>query len=331
MLGFGLLPTIVRASVFTFISELLKPSKLVHEIRAENNEILNSQNMPLLQAALNHDPNPSKGGGDITIVGGTALLSETGPSGSLADIEEHPASDQISIYVVREGDSLSQIAKMFGVSVNTIVWANDIKRSSLIRAGQTLVILPISGIRYTIRKGDTLQSIAKKYKGNVEEIIKYNDLASDSVLAVGDTIIIPDGEISSPGVSPAGSKRIVRGTNGPSYDGYYLRPVNGGRRTQGLHGYNAVDIGVSYGTPIFAAAAGKVIISKDYGWNGGYGKYVVIKHDNGTQTLYAHNSRNIVYAGQTVVKGQVIGYVGTTGKSTGPHVHFEIRGAKNPF
>ncbi|PIQ67135.1 MAG: hypothetical protein COV95_00370, partial [Candidatus Zambryskibacteria bacterium CG11_big_fil_rev_8_21_14_0_20_40_24] len=115
-----------------------------------------------------------------------------------------------------------------------------------------------------------------------------------------------------------------------SYDGYYIKPVNG-RRTQGIHGYNAVDLGAPAGSPIFAAAPGVVIISRNSGWNGGYGRYIVIRHDNGTQTLYAHNSENIVYEGTSVVQGQVVGYVGSSGKSTGPHVHFEIRGAKNPF
>ena len=110
-----------------------------------------------------------------------------------------------------------------------------------------------------------------------------------------------------------------------------MRPIIGGRRTQGLHGYNGVDLGVSYGSPIYAAAPGTVIISRNGGWNGGYGKYIVVSHPNGTQTLYAHNSDNVVFAGANVIRGQVIGFVGSTGKSTGPHLHFEVRGARNPF
>ncbi len=87
----------------------------------------------------------------------------------------------------------------------------------------------------------------------------------------------------------------------------------------------------SAGAPIRAAAAGEVIVSKTGGWNGGYGNYIVIKHANGTQTLYAHNSSNAVSAGASVAQGEVIGYVGNTGRSTGSHLHFEVRGAKNPF
>ena len=290
----------------------------------------NSQNVPLLRAAINIDPNPAKGGGDIAIVGGVALLSEEGPSGTMADIES-AQSGQISIYVVHEGDSLAGIAKMFGVSVNTIVWANDLKRGTTITPGQTLVILPISGVKHTVAKGDTLKSIAKKYQADSEEIIQYNGLSSDATLAIGDEIIVPDGEILSPIYSASGATAKVRGASGPEYLGYYGRPLVGGRKSQGLHGYNGVDLAAPAGTPILAAAAGQVIVSRDYGWNGGYGNYVVIQHDNGTQTLYAHNSSNIVFVGQRVFQGQVVGYVGSTGKSTGAHLHFEVRGAKNPF
>ncbi|MEX0917380.1 MAG: LysM domain-containing protein, partial [Candidatus Paceibacterota bacterium] len=116
--------------------------------------LYNIQNVPILRPALNVDPNPSKGGGDITVVDNSALLAVVGPSGTLADIENRPPqSDQISIYVVREGDSISQIADMFGVSVNTIVWANDLKRGTLITPGQTLVILPITGVQHSVKSG----------------------------------------------------------------------------------------------------------------------------------------------------------------------------------
>ena len=119
--------------------------------------------MPLLKAALNLDPNPAKGGGDITVVGGVALLPDTGPSGTIADIEDEPlSSDNISLYVVRAGDSLSGIAKLFGVSANTILWANDIKKGQAIQPGQTLVILPVSGVQHTVVAGETVRSIAKK-------------------------------------------------------------------------------------------------------------------------------------------------------------------------
>lgn len=112
--------------------------------------------------------------------------------------------------------------------------------------------------------------------------------------------------------------------------GYYIRPLPAGvgRKSQGRHGRNAVDFAAPKGTPIMAAAAGVVLYS---GWGDGYGRYILIGHDNGTKTLYAHNSKNIVRKGDNVEQGEVIGHVGSTGDSTGPHVHFEIHGAKNPF
>jgi len=299
----------------------------------------NSQNMALLKAVVSFNPNPSVGGGGTTI-DGSALVSESGPTGTMANIGDRPNSDRIATYIVREGDTLGQIADMFGVTVGTIFWSNDIKQGDLIKEGQVLSILPISGIKYIIKKGDTLARVVKKYQGDLKETQQYNALSDDYVLSVGDEIVIPGGEAPLPKVTKAltmqelilRNQANVRGTGGPDYTGYYIRPISGGMISQGLHGYNAVDFADSLGTPILAAASGKVIISRNNGyWNGGYGNYIVIEHSNGTQTLYSHNSRNIVWAGYNVVQGQVIGYIGSTGRSTGPHVHFEVRGAKNPF
>lgn len=290
---------------------------------------INSQNMALLQPAINLDPNPAKGGGD-TIIVGSALMADAGPLGTMVDIDDTPATDQISLYVVREGDNLSTIAKMFGVSVNTIVWANDLGRGAKIREGQTLVILPVSGVRHIVVKGETIRSIAKKYGADADEIEQFNDADKDHSLIAGRVIIVPDGEISSPVTRTlAGGGSAVSG--GRSVDGYFISPLSRYIKTQGLHGYNGVDLAAPAGTPILAAASGQVIVSKTGGWNGGYGNYIVIKHNNGTQTLYSHNQSNIVAQGQNVAQGQIIGYVGNSGRSTGFHLHFEVRGARNPF
>lgn len=270
------------------------------------------------------------GGGDVTIVGQSALLAETGPLGTIADIGDKNQQGQISIYVVREGDNLSKIAKMFNVSVNTILWVNNIGRDDPLKVGQTLIILPVSGIRYEVKEGDTIESIAKKWKGDVSEIINFNNLSPNQSLTVGMTIIIPDGEAPLPASSYTPSQTPYRGGSGPNYAGYYIRPVSG-RKTQGLHGYNGVDLAASCGTPIVAAATGDVIMARSGGWNGGYGNFIIIDHSNATQTLYAHMGSNIVGVGWHVVQGQVIGYAGDTGRTTGCHLHFEVRGAQNPF
>lgn len=288
----------------------------------------NSQTLPLLSAPLASNLLAAVGGGEITVVQNSALLPVTGPLGSLADVVEIK-SDAISIYVVREGDTISEIADIFDVSVNTIRWANNLRSGSLITPGQVLVILPVSGVQYTVKKGDTIQSIAKKFGGEISEIISFNDLNPNSPLETGLSLIIPNGEAEPIG-EPTSVRRLVR-SQGPDYQGYYIRPVNPARRSQGIHGYNGIDLAAPCGTPTMASASGSVLISRPAGWNGGYGQYIVLLHPNGTQTLYAHLSGIIAAPGWNVVQGQVIGYVGRTGQSTGCHLHFEIRGAKNPF
>lgn len=312
-------PVLAHAGLFSFVNELISGKTDVYE-RSHS-----AQNMALLSAALT--PEKEVGGGDITIIDGSSLLPEAGV-GLSGDEKIINSNGQISTYVVRPGDNLSQIAKMFGVSVNTIVWGNDLSGTT-IKEGQLLVILPISGIKYTVKKGDTLASIAKDHKGDLQEILDYNDLVSSSKIALGDVIIIPDGEVthtvhSAPTPSSSSAKTV-------NSSGYFIKPIAKYTRTQGIHGYNGVDLAAPAGTPIVASANGSVVIARGSGWNGGYGQYVVIRHPNGVQTLYSHMSEVIVSSGSNVLQGQVIGYVGSTGKSTGNHLHFEVRGAKNPF
>ncbi len=295
---------------------------------------------PVLQASNNIDPNPNKGLGDsIQISGGKALLAYAGPSGTIADVASSTPSDRISIYVVRTGDTIGEIATMFGVTKNTIVWANNLKGVSDVHPGDTLIILPVSGVEHTVVKGDTLKSLAKKYGADADEIAQYNGLDSANSLAVGSKVIIPGGELggttpttATPRKTTGSNKDPYRGGGGTLIAGYFSNPLPGGVITQGVHGWNAVDIGAALGTPIHAAADGTVIIVKSGGaWNGGYGNYIVITHNNGTQTLYSHLKSSIVTSGQQVSGDQIIGYVGMTGHTTGPHVHFEVRGAANPF
>jgi LysM repeat protein len=325
MCAFLVLPgAIAYAGFFSFFSDIFT------KVNTEEKPI-NSQNIALL-ASVGADFGTNIGE-DVNTVGESALLADAGPEGGLADVSGNDFEHgQISIYVVHDGDSFTSIAKMFDVSVNTILWANNMPRGAKLTVGQTLIILPVSGVQYVVKKGDTIESIAKKYKGDPDEIRAYNALALADVLDVGAELIIPDGEMPTAApktVRPASSK--VRNVGGPNYSGYYAAPLANYRRTQGLHGYNGIDLGSYIGAPITAAAAGDVIIARQGGYNGGYGNYVVVKHGNGTQTLYAHMLSTAVSAGQHVVQGQVVGALGNTGRSTGPHLHFEVRGARNPF
>lgn len=316
---------VAQAGLLSFISNIFAGEE-------SNAAIYNSQNVPILQAPTAQDPKSAAvGGAVINIVENSSLLPVVGPLGSIADAETYK-QDQISTYVVRDGDTLSKIAKMFGVSISTIYWANNLKSGGLVKPGDLLVILPISGLQHTVKKGDTIKSVAQKYKSDENEIIVFNNLPADGALEVGAIILIPDAEANIPSSSSSSGKTSVfRGGSGPAIDGYYARPIYGGRKTQGIHGYNGVDLADSCGTPVFASAGGTVIVARTQGWNGGYGKYVVIAHSNGTQTVYAHLSMVNVGIGQAVAQSYQVGSIGTTGNSTGCHLHFEVRGAKNPF
>jgi len=300
--------------------------------------IKNSQNMDLLQAdvsfvlALRNDGNSEEA--EIVysnIVSENALIPDTNPMGIGGEVEIGDSySDQISVYVVRPGDSISQIAEMYDVSVNTILWANDMKRTDTIKEGDILLILPVSGVEHTVIKGQTLDSIAKLYKVEISDIQELNGMREGDKLAVGDEIIIPGGEeggsssVSSPKINSSSTITI----NVPNPSGYFIHPVPASRRSRGItSSHRGVDFAAPTGTPIRASASGTVMLARG-GYNGGYGNTVLILHPNGFQTLYAHMSRVVTHAGAQVSQGETIGYVGSTGRSTGPHLHFEVKGKK---
>ena len=254
-----------------------------------------------------------------------ALVSTRNPLGTIP----RASPDQITVYRVEPGDTPGGIAERFGISLSTLLWANNLRNANVIKIGDDLIILPVTGVQYEVKRGDTLESIAKKFKGDAGEISSFNGLAIGESLAAGQVVIIPDGELA-PASSPA-TKTPSRITTLPEYKGFYLRPIIGGRRSRGVHGYNGVDLANPCGTVVMTSAPGTVIITRASGWNGGYGLYAVVTHANNTQTLYAHLSSLAVSAGDLVNQGTTIGTLGSTGNSTGCHVHFEIRGAKNPF
>jgi len=310
----------------------------------------NLQNITLLQANVSSAliledkdiKNSKKEGADksidtnlnINIVSDTSLQPATGPMG-VFDGKGTPdfTVEDMSVYVVRKGDSVSQIADMFGVSTNTILWANDMKKSDKLAEGDTLLILPISGIQHTVVKGETLANIAKRYKVDTLTITSFNGIDADAKLAIGDELIIPDAEMPTddiPSSTPKKSNTIQSTLK--NIAGYFINPVpEFKRKSQGLHGpgMRGIDLAAPTGTRILASAPGTVIFAR-LGYNGGYGNMVTIQHPNGTKTLYAHMSRIATKVGARVERGELIGYVGSTGRSTGPHLHFEVFGARNP-
>lgn len=237
---------------------------------------------------------------------------------------------QVTEYTVQEGDLLSFIASDYGVSVSSIIWANQLRDADSIQPGQVLKIPPVSGVIHQVRKGDTIASIAKKYGADEAKIIEFNTLPKSGDIKEGDDLIIPDGQIKSTYVATSGSSTTARFSYLPNLGDYFMQPTTG-YNWGTIHGRNGVDMANSCGTPIYAAADGNVVISDGVGYNGGFGKYVKLSHDNGTETLYAHATKLLVGAGETVQRGQMIALMGSTGRSTGCHLHFEVHGAKNPL
>jgi murein DD-endopeptidase MepM/ murein hydrolase activator NlpD len=238
-------------------------------------------------------------------------------------------------YTVQSGDNVSTIADQFGVSVETVLWNNGNLEDNpdYLDLGDVLTILPVSGVYHTVVKGDTLDSIAKKYKVRVEDITAYegNYMQEPYTLTVGQKLIAPGGQ------KPYQVRHVVAWSGAVPKDakrgsGSFGWPVSGYITQRYSEVHPAVDIGVVIGSPVKAADSGYVaVVGRS---DTGYGRYVLIDHGNGFQTVYAHLSVIYVEVGQSVGKGQTIALSGNTGKSTGPHLHFEIKlngVRRNPF
>jgi LysM repeat protein len=229
----------------------------------------------------------------------------------------------VTNYVVQPGDSIQSIADSYKISVNTLLWANDLTSSSKIKVGQSLTILPVDGVLHVVKSGDTVSGIAQAYKVQPEDIISYNDLANQDDIYIGDILIVPGG------VMPKKSSPINNNQN--SWADSFIFPAQG-LITQGLHYYNAIDLANSCGTPVYASASGVVERAVyNNAWNMGMGNYVTIKHAHDIVTYYGHFEYVFVKPGQSVTVGDKIGLMGRTGNATGCHVHFQVIGAKNPL
>ncbi len=336
-LGLLSLPASAHAGFFSSLLKFISRSTPVVE-EAANFLINPSQaaeaELPALQAnSAAGEPgpaSPSPAEVGLPMVRDSALLAPLNPLGTRPAVGGPPGG-QIFIYTVRPGDTLSSIADAFDVTQNTILWANGITNARLLKVGDQILILPVSGVRHEVKSGDTVSAIAKRYRASQDDITRFNGLDPDEPLAVGSVVIVPDGEL--PFSAPlSGTRSLAQNfSNLPSFAGYYLRPILGGRRSRGLHGFNGVDLASSCGLPVLASAEGTVLVARASGWNGGYGRYLVISHPNGTQTLYAHLQEILAGLGQAVSQGAPIASIGSSGNSTGCHVHFEVRGAKTPF
>lgn len=233
--------------------------------------------------------------------------------------------DSIIDYKVQDGDTVASIADKFGVSQDTIRWENNFSRDR-IKVGQILKILPVTGVAHTVSKGDTVYSIAKKYDADSQAIVDFpfNTFTNDETfeLAIGQTVIVPDGVMPTGVAATPRARQMTPDAGTVTASGQFVWPTQG-VITQRFSWYHpGVDI-ANPGEPMDVAAdSGRVIYA---GWDTtGYGNMVLIDHGNGFKTRYAHLLQFSVISGQTVQRGQVIGRMGSTGHSTGPHTHFEV-------
>ena len=275
------------------------------------------------------------------LVGGGALTAPTISDGAASTAPR----TEIETYVAVSGDTFSTIAEQFGISLNTLLWSNNLSVRSVLKPGAELSILPTSGVAHKVSSGDTLNSIANKYDAEPEDILNFNRLASADDLVAGEQLIVPGGEVqySAPSrssaitsviTSPTTSTPTTTSTIAPSTSGsgrmlwptdlYVITQYYGWRHT-------GIDIDCHYTNDNYAADYGVVQYS---GWKSGYGYTVEINHGNGIVTRYGHHASLYVSAGQQVTPGQPLGRCGTTGRSTGTHLHFEVivnGGFRNPL
>lgn len=236
-----------------------------------------------------------------------------------------PRSNVID-YKVKGGDTLASIAKEFDISVDTIKWANSLKNDT-INPGQALKIPPVTGVVHKVNSGDSIYTIAKKYKTDPQAIVNFpfNDFADLDTFALnaGQVLYVPNGVIVEEGIDQGGQRFIAQIQAGVKGTSNFIWPTSGIITQYPIWYHMALDIANPSSPPILAADTGTVVEAQCARY--GYGCYIVINHGNGYKSLYAHMSAFSVSAGQAVGQGQRLGSMGSTGRSTGTHLHFEIR------
>ncbi len=295
----------------------LFPTSLSHQDRSDEEGYL-------VRAVVPH----TTVGGDETGLGGIAQGLDDERLFRSRELRVIPGVKRTGIitYTVQAGDTVYGIAERFGITPNTILWSNDKLEDNpdLLYIGQELIILPVSGVYHTVQEGDTLEKIAKQYKVDVSAItqFKLNHVSSDEDLRVGQKLVVPGGRkpyiprvVTATYTAPIPAD-AAKGT------GVFGWPVSGRITQKYWERHRGLDIAAAKGSPVYAADSGFVVYA---GWSDvGYGYMVLIDHGNGFRTLYAHLSWFYVEKGQSVAKGQKIGLVGSTGRSTGSHLHFEL-------
>ncbi|MEZ4572096.1 MAG: LysM peptidoglycan-binding domain-containing protein [Thermomicrobiales bacterium] len=288
---------------------------VIHEVEADDTlESIAGQYGVEAEAITAYEPNEIERDSDLN-AGDLVLV----PGGTVAD------RGTLDDYVVGEGDTVTKIASYYGLQPQTIVWANELPDPSLIHNGQTLVIPPGDGALITVSEGDTVEAIADRFGIDPDEIYAYefNDLGGDAVLQVGQQILVP-GDFLPPLPEDSSLDTYDAGENvdGPA-TGTFIWPTEGWTSQEFHTGHLGVDIANEAWTPVNAMDGGVVIFA---GWSDyGLGYTVGIDHGNGFQTWYGHfAAQPYVEVGQIIWQGGYLGPMGSTGRSTGPHLHLVV-------
>lgn len=233
-------------------------------------------------------------------------------------IDLNPTQFSTQSYTVQNGESISLIAARYGLKMSSIISVNHIERAKSLRSGQKILIPNMDGINYTIKSGDSIESIAKKYNVAMGPLIDANDLKSEK-LAVGSQIFIPGAGMTRNELKKVFGDLFIYPARGriTSRFGYRSNPFSRSKREF----HDGLDIAGPVGLKVGASADGVVVARGNHTI---YGNYIILQHDKGIKTLYGHLSKILVDKGQRVMQGARIGLMGSTGRSTGSHVHFSI-------
>ena len=256
------------------------------------------------------------------------VLSATTESDGIETLVSEKVRDGLKEYTVEDGDTVASIAKKFGVDEDTIRWQNDLTKDK-IKVGQVLQILPVTGIAHKVNKGDTVYSIAKKYDSSAQSIVDFpfNTFSNDETfeLAIGQLVIVPDGVKPQEAAITPRIRQLTPDAGSVVASGSFVWPTQGTLSQNFAWYHPGLDIANKAAPNVLAADSGKVTYAACLTY--GYGCHVKIDHGNGYTTLYAHFQAIYVTVGQSVGRGSALGKMGSTGRSTGTHLHFEI--AKN--